>query len=174
MQRYQDFDKLTEAAARYALVETGTTYDDSAVQALMEAYLRLPLYDDVLPVLEKLEGKYKLAILSNGTLRSLQTLANHSGILFSLDYLLSVEPIRKYKPAREPYQLALDTLKCDKQQVNFVSSNHWDAVGATSFGFNTFWCDRLGTVPDKLGPSPHRTISGLDQLPSYLESINAL
>lgn len=168
MKRYQDFDKLTEAALRFALMDSEVHISDDGIRQLMSAYLNIPLYSDVFPLLQELEGSIKLSILSNGTFRSLQTLTEHAGILFSLDYLMSVEPIRTYKPAREPYQLALDTLKCDKEQILFVSSNGWDVTGAKSFGFQTAWCNRKSAPAEQLPFKPDKTVSSLKELSSFL------
>jgi 2-haloacid dehalogenase len=42
--------------------------------------------------------------------------------------------------------------------VLFVSSNSWDALGATWFGFKSFWVNRQGLPFETLGPRP--TYSG--------------
>ena len=39
----------------------------------------------------------------------------------------------------------------------FVSSNCWDAIGATWFGYTTLWINRFGLPLDELGASPTRT-----------------
>ena len=39
----------------------------------------------------------------------------------------------------------------------FVSSNGWDAVGATWFGFTTLWVNRQGAPLERLGTAPHHT-----------------
>ncbi|MDP4612756.1 MAG: haloacid dehalogenase, partial [Limnohabitans sp.] len=41
--------------------------------------------------------------------------------------------------------------------VLFVSSNAWDALGATWFGFCTLWINRQGLPPEAMGPAPHHT-----------------
>lgn len=164
MGRYQDFDKLTEAALRFALLDNDIQPSEDTVRALMSAYLHVPLYPDVRPLFDRLENQIKLSILSNGTFKSLQTLTERAEILFSLDYLMSVEPIRMYKPARQPYQLALDTLKCDKSQIMFVSSNGWDVTGAKSFGFHTVWCNRKSMPFEQLGFASDETVSSLKDI----------
>jgi 2-haloacid dehalogenase len=39
----------------------------------------------------------------------------------------------------------------------FVSSNGWDVMGATWFGFRTLWVNRQGLPPEAVGPAPHAT-----------------
>ncbi|WAH38706.1 haloacid dehalogenase type II [Alicyclobacillus dauci] len=167
MNRFQDFDKLTDLALKFALQDNGV-YDEKIVRRLVQAYVSLPLYDDVRGVLDELATNHKLAILSNGTFRSLQTLTNSAGVMFSFDYILSTEPIRTYKPAREAYDLALQKLGNEKSDIVFVSSNHWDVTGAKAFGFRTYWCNRTGQTPDPLSPAPDGIITSLADLPSLL------
>ncbi|GMA60132.1 haloacid dehalogenase type II [Alicyclobacillus fastidiosus] len=152
MNRFLDFDKATDAAFRFALRDARVDEEriSTLVPRLLQAHDTLPLFEDVKGALETLGEQHKLLILSNGTFRSLQTLTNTQGILFSFDYILSTEPIRTYKPTRAAYQLVLDTLTCDKADVVFVSSNHWDVTGSKAFGFKTYWCNRAGRVADEV------------------------
>jgi len=55
-------------------------------------------------------------------------------------------------------------LKVPKQDIGFVSSNCWDALGAKSFGFQVFWIDRPGAPLDRLGFAPDRTVVSLAEL----------
>lgn len=163
MNRYQDFDKLTELALTFAL-QDASIEDLSVKTQLLSAYDTLPLFDDVTSTLDVLAESHKLAILSNATFRSLQKMTDAQGILFSFDYLLSVEPIRLYKPSRAAYQLAVDALHCEKSEIMFVSSNYWDVVGAKSFGFETVWCNRDGRIPDPIAPAPDKVVTSLHAL----------
>jgi 2-haloacid dehalogenase len=48
----------------------------------------------------------------------------------------------------------------EKQEILFVSSNAWDALGATWFGFLTLWVNRQGLPYETIGPTP--TYTGRD------------
>ena len=39
----------------------------------------------------------------------------------------------------------------------FVSSNAWDALGATWYGYQTLWVNRYQLPFEELGTQPHRT-----------------
>ena len=41
--------------------------------------------------------------------------------------------------------------------ILFVSSNGWDAIGATWFGYTTLWVNRAGLPPEELGTQPTHT-----------------
>lgn len=171
MNRYQDFDKLTQQALLFTLRSMNVPNEQTACAKLLEALDSLPLHDDVKTTLDNLNtAAHKLVVLSNGTFRALQKLADAQNILFSFDYLLSATPLRTYKPTRAAYQLVLDTTHCEKTDVIFVSANDWDTAGAKAFGFRSIWCNRQTAVSDTLGPQPNNTIASLYELPSLLQS----
>jgi 2-haloacid dehalogenase len=68
----------------------------------------------------------------------------------------------------EVYQLAVERLGVSKENIGFVSSNCWDALGAKSFGFTVFWINRTGAPVDRLGFRPDALLGSLGDLPEVL------
>ncbi len=161
MGRYRPFSQVTREALAHACEALGLPLSKENEEGLMKEYLRLSLFPDVLPSFKKIGG-VKLAILSNGSPDMLGPLVANSGLL--LDAVLSVDPLELYKPAPRVYQLAVERLGVAKQAVGFVSSNCWDALGASAFGFRVFWINRARAPLDRLELSPERTISSLAEL----------
>jgi hypothetical protein len=91
-----------------------------------------------------------------------QRLARTSGLAF--DAVLSVDEVKVYKPAPVVYQLAVERLGASKEEIGFVSSNCWDALGAKSFGFQVWWINRGGAPVDRLDFSPDAVLSTLGDL----------
>ncbi len=168
MQRYVPFSRVTEDALRYACAALGLALSDAQLAALMQQYLKLSPYPDALPALESLRGR-KLAILSNGSPDMLDPLVAASGLDKVLDAVLSVAEVRIFKPDPRVYQIAVDRLGVPKEAIGFVSSNCWDACGAKSFGFSTYWINRGGAPLDALDAAPDRTISRLTELAALLD-----
>lgn len=110
----------------------------------------------------------KLAILSNGSPDMLDPLAANSGLDQVLDAVLSVAEVEMFKPDPRVYQIAVDRLGVAKEAIGFVSSNCWDACGAKSFGFRTFWINRAGAPLDALDAKPDHTISRFTDLGALL------
>jgi 2-haloacid dehalogenase len=127
----------------------------------MAEYNMLAPFGDVVPTFDKLRGA-KRAILSNGSPDMLEPLVAHSGL--ELDALMSVDELQVYKPAPRVYALAVAKLGVPKEQIAFVSSNCWDALGAKSFGFNVFWINRAHAPVERLGFRPDRIVSGLNEI----------
>jgi 2-haloacid dehalogenase len=88
--------------------------------------------------------------------------------LFS--HVLSTDRVRSYKPARAAYQLGVDILGLDPEEVLFVAFAGWDVAGAAWFGYPTYWLNRIGAVPEELGVSPEGTGSDLRALLSFLQA----
>jgi 2-haloacid dehalogenase len=159
MGRYVPFSQVTRDALGWACESLGLSSDHAS--DLMDEYLRLALYPDVKEALQKIKG-VKRAILSNGSPDMLDPLVKQSGLAF--DAVLSVDAVKVYKPAPPVYELAVKKLGIPKEEIGFVSSNGWDAVGAKSFGFQVFWVNRSGAPADRLGFAPDRTLASLLEL----------
>lgn len=160
MRRYAPFSQITREALAYACESLKLPLDGATEDALMQEYLRLAPYPDVAGALAKLKGKK--AILTNGSPDMIEPLVKHSGLKF--DAVLSVDEVRQFKPVPEVYQLAIDRLGVSKENIGFVSSNCWDALGAKSFGFTVYWINRAGAPVDRLGFQPDRIVGGLDEV----------
>lgn len=165
---YVDFWHITGQSLDYALAILGLN-DPALRSRLMEMYFVLDAYPDVHETLAALRAAgVKTAILSNGS-PSMLTAAVHRAVLESfLDAVISVDPVRIYKPHPTVYQLAIDRLRISAKRIAFLSSNYWDASGAALFGFRVIWINRLGAMPDPLPGKPEREIGSLSALPALL------
>ncbi|HVN33987.1 MAG TPA: haloacid dehalogenase type II [Casimicrobiaceae bacterium] len=160
-----DFAALTARALDYALASLGIDLGAGAHAQLCDAYLALSPFPDAAAALSGLAPRPRW-ILSNGTLAMLEPLVRRSGLGAHLDGVLSVDAAGIFKPSPRVYQLAVDALRLPPSQIGFVSSNCWDAIGARSFGFTTFWINRLGAPADRHGTPPDLIIDTLADLPS--------
>jgi len=167
MGRYEEFESVTQAALIHSCAALGLNLDSAGSRLLLDEYRRLATYPDVHDVLQSLH-RVKLAILSNGSRQMLEAAVRNAGLEPLFDAVLSVDPLRIFKPHPRVYQLAVDTLAVHSDRIAFVSSNYWDACGATSFGFRAFWVNRARVQPDELGHRPHRSLQRLDELPAAL------
>jgi 2-haloacid dehalogenase len=162
-----DFAALTARALDYALASLEIDLDEGDRARLRDAYLALSPYPDAAPALSALAPRPRW-ILSNGTLAMLEPLVRRSGLGAHLDGVLSVDAAGIFKPSPRAYQLAVDLLQLPPSRIGFVSSNCWDAIGAKTFGYTTFWINRLQAPADRHGEPPDRIIRTLADLPSLV------
>ena len=155
---YQSFWDLTRASLRYALARLGLVHTHADEDALMAQYAQLSPFPENLGVLQALRQRgVATAILSNGSPEMLQSAVHSAGMSEWLDAVLSVDSVRQFKTTPTGYQIVTDHFGFAPAEVLFVSSNAWDALGATWFGFTTLWVNRQGLPPETIGPAPHHT-----------------
>jgi 2-haloacid dehalogenase len=151
--RYLEFWTLTQRALDYCF-ERFPSVDRKLRGALLDAYLKLDAYPDALHVLRELKRRgERTAILTNGSPAMVGAAVEAAGLKGSLDAVLSVDAVMMFKPRPEVYALVTREFNCKPDEVVFVSSNRWDAMGATAFGFRTVWINR-GRTPDEYPDFP--------------------
>lgn len=168
MGSHADFWQVTGEALDFALAAHGI--EDQALRGrLMELYLSLEAYPDVVPALSRLRAAGRqTAILSNGSPTMLDAAVESAGLNAILDASLSIEEVGIYKPDSRVYQLAVDRLGVEAARICFVSTNCWDAHGAAHFGFTVAWMNRFGQQDERLPGAPAAIMQGLDALPGLL------
>ena len=115
-------------------------------------YERLAPFPENRAVLVALrERGVRAGILSNGDPDMLEAVVRHAGFAELLDPVLSVEGTGRFKTDPATYALGTAPSSCGADEVLFVSSNCWDAIGATWFGYTTLWVNRFGLPLDELG-----------------------
>lgn len=168
MQRYKPFDEITKDALNYACKENGAELSKENEKRLMDAYLKLDLFEEVETVLQQLSQK-KLVVFSNGSKNMIDPLVEQSNIRSSIDLVISADEIKQYKPTPAAYNHALEQLELKREEILFMSSNPWDITGAKSFGFHTAWINRKDLVYEELNIQPDTVYSDLSGIMEWIE-----
>jgi 2-haloacid dehalogenase len=136
---------------------------------LLDSYLHLSLWPDTVATLELLRRSgIPVIALSNFSPAMLRANAEHAHILDLVDALVSTDENRTYKPDPRAYQLGVDRLHLAKSAIVFAASAGWDAAGAKSFGYPTFWVNRANQPTEQLGIAPDATSPSLAGLLEFL------
>jgi 2-haloacid dehalogenase len=155
--RYRPFWELTRAGLRYAALRLGLALDAGGEDRLMNQYRHLSSFPENREVLAELKARGILAgILSNGDPEMLGVAVKSAGFQPFLAHVLSVDGVRKYKTDPATYALGTQAFDLPARQILFVSSNCWDAIGATWFGYTTLWVNRSGLPLEQLDTAPTR------------------
>ena len=162
---YQPFWDLTRASLRYTLERLKLPHTVSSEDALMDQYARLQAFPENIGVLQQLRARgLPAAILSNGSVAMLESAVASAGLAGLLEKVISVDAIRLFKTCPKSYALVLDAFPVRAEEVLFVSSNAWDALGATWFGFKTLWVNRQSLPYEAIGPRPTYVGSNLTKV----------
>ncbi len=160
--RYRPFWDLTRAGLRYAALRLGLALDGAAEDRLMNQYRHLSAFPENREVLAELQRRgVPTGILSNGDPDMLQVAVRSAGLAEHLQHVLSVHGVQRYKTDPAAYALGPAALKLAPREILFVSSNGWDAIGATWFGYTTLWVNRAGLPLEALDTEPTRTGNSL-------------
>jgi 2-haloacid dehalogenase len=153
----RSFRDCTRAGLRFAAKRLGLALGSAAENELMACYDRLEPFAENRAVLEALQRRgIRAGVLSNGDPDMLEAVVANAGFSGLLDPVLSVEGTGRFKTDPATYALGTAAFGLAASEVLFVSSNCWDAIGATWFGYTTLWINRFGLPLDELGAAPTR------------------
>ncbi len=172
MDAHTDFWEVTQNGLDYALEASSLSADSKLRERLLALYWELEAYEEVPKMLSDLKvAGLQTAILSNGSPDMLNGAVKSAGLTEVLDDVLSVEDVGIFKPDPSVYQMVCDRFSCTPAEVLFVSSNGWDAAGATKFGFQTVWVNRADEPVDRLPWVPKTTLNTLHNIPDMAKTL---
>jgi len=170
-ERYADFWQVTEDALVYASKALRLDLTVERRNTLMQAYLQLRPWPDAVPALRALkQAGFRLAFLSNFTPRMLETCVRNGELDDLFEHRLSTDAIRSYKPAPRAYRMAIEAFRLERKEILFVAFAGWDAAGARSFGYQTFWVNRLKLPAEELGETADAAGDSLADLVTLLST----
>jgi 2-haloacid dehalogenase len=166
--RHADFWQVTCDALDFTM-ESMEISDSKLRNRLMELFLTLDPFPEIRTVLSQLKERgTQLAILSNGTPDMLGAAVENAKLESYFDAVISVEEAGVFKPHPKVYQLALDRLSMQAEEISFQSANAWDAYAASAFGMRVVWCNRYGQRAERLPGKPDYEVTSLDELPALV------
>jgi 2-haloacid dehalogenase len=170
MKKYQNFDVCTAQALRFVCRQFGISIEEETIRNLLEKYLQLPAYPDVPGALAELESRgYKLVACSNGTESAVRGLLERAGVLSRFKGIVSVDPLRTFKPDPAVYEQLVAQVHTQKERVWLISSNPFDVIGAKGCGLRTAWVQRdPKRIFDPWEFEPDLVVHGLDELAGKL------
>lgn len=168
--QYRDFHEVTGDALAWAARSLRLPLPAIDHAQLLDAYLTLRPFPENLEVLRELHRRGAvLGTLSNGTPAMLKAAIESAGMQDLLQHVLSVDAVRRYKTDPSAYGLGTAAIDAPASGIVFVSSNCWDAIGATWFGYRTFWVNRSGAPVDEMGILPNGTGASLVDLLAFVD-----
>jgi 2-haloacid dehalogenase len=173
MKKYRTFDACTAQALRFVSAQFGIALSEEAQADLLSKYQQLPAYPDVTAALSELAGLgFIIAACSNGTESAVRGALDHAGVLSRFSRIVSVDPIRTFKPDPAVYEHLVAELRTPRDRVWLISSNPFDVIGAKACGLCTAWVRRdPKRAFDPWEFEPDMVVNGLKELSGKLSVV---
>jgi 2-haloacid dehalogenase len=154
-----------EQLVRDAAVATGLPA--AMADALEARWLELSPWSGAQAALDRLQGRTKLAVVTNCSIR----LGTQAAERFAThwDCIVTAEEAGCYKPDPRPYRLALAKLGVAPQDAAFVAGSGYDLFGTSAVGLCTYWHNRVGLARPDGAPAAALERPTLDDLLPWLE-----
>lgn len=127
------------------------------------------LIEDAAEVLQVLQGKYRVAILTNGMQAVARPRLARSAIREHVSEMIISEEVGFSKPAKEFFDAAFARLGNPSRRSALMIGDGWnsDMVGAIQYGVDACWYNP-GGKPRPAGPGVTREIANLRELVGWL------
>ena len=160
---YHDFASLAGAAFQVLAAQHEVPLGEGDLAAIVGGMKQLPPHPDVRDSLERLRSAgFRLATLTNSSKGMVSAQMNNADLSEFFEAQLSVDEVRRFKPAPEVYQMAASKLGVPIEQVRLVAAHDWDVFGALRAGCTGAFVARGGRsyhplyqAPDIAGPDMH-------------------
>jgi len=175
-----DQDYLRRAFAELLARHAGR--DDTLADEMFERYVEgwpehVGLFPDVLPTLEVLHGRYRLAVVSNGLGPDQRSKVERLGLEPYISALAISGDLGVLKPDPAIFEHALESLGVEKGRAIHIGDDLYaDVGGAHAAGLAAgIWLNRTGGASEETRPpsgravdAPDAELRSLDELPALL------
>jgi 2-haloacid dehalogenase len=162
---YQPFDRLARAALEMVAAQHERTLDASSRDAILDGLTTLPPHADVASAIDVLRAAgIRLAALTNGTAKNATKQLRHARLADKFEAIFSVDQVKRYKPAPEPYRFAARSLGVTPRMAYLVAAHAWDIAGAHAAGLSTVFVRRPGKALNPAAPPPDIEVGNLSEL----------
>ncbi len=148
---YRPFPEIAISALASA---TDHAITGDAARAIVAGFAELEPHPDVGPaMLRTHEAGAHVVTLTNGSARTTNALLTRAGVDQYVEQTLSVDDVRRWKPAPDVYHLVAKAFDLTPDQTALIAAHSWDTHGAHRAGLVTGWVSRLeGRFPDIFDP----------------------
>jgi len=167
MMGHSGYLEVARRGILYVLRQNQVSFTYDEVDQLMESWQDLVPFEDSVPGLTLLKGRYRLVGLSNGEQSYLEHLAKNR-IRFDFDELISVERAGFFKPYPGVYRAGARILKAEPQELMHVAAHSFDIMGARSCGFRGAWVNRYKLPFEETPYQPDIVVNDFRELATRL------
>ena len=156
------YREIGERSVAYVMDRAGILYTMDEVRALVDNIVRLRPFPEVPAALDRLRGRYRLIVLSNGDPDMLENAKPHHGVAF--ERVISVAEANSFKPHVATYTKAAELAGVRMEQVLFIANHAFDCIGAKAAGMRTAFIDRRQRPFGATPPQPDLLVQSMSAL----------
>jgi 2-haloacid dehalogenase len=144
--RYLSYRGVLAGVLRAVGDDLGFTPAGSELDAFSSSVGEWPPFADSPAALERLGRRFRLGVITNCDDDLFARSAERLGV--KLDWVITAERARSYKPSHRNFELALETIGLPPERVLHVAQSLFhDHVPAKEVGLSTVWVDRRRGKP---------------------------
>ncbi len=152
---YFDFAALAGAALDMIASSRHVSVVESDKKNILSSMLELPPHPEVADSLQILrDNGLRLVTLTNSSQGAVERQIANAGLGKFFERNFSIDKVRRYKPAPEPYQMVAGELGVRIGDLRLVAAHAWDVLGAMRAGASAAFVERPGKILFPLVPPP--------------------
>lgn len=170
---FMTFAEVAAASLDVVATNYGVRLENVRAVDVLAGLAELPAHPDVRPALERARAAAVPVItLTNGSAANTRVLLSQAGVADLVERNVSIDEIGHWKPHREVYLRAAETMGVEPGRTALVAAHAWDTHGAKQAGLVSGWVQREDVrysaamaVPDVRGGTLFDVVDGLLALP---------
>ncbi len=171
---YRNFGEVAQSALQMIAAARAMPLSVDAPHELVAALRTLPPHPEVPAALRRLRASgFRMVALTNSPPAIAEAQLSHAGLTPFLERIFSVESVRRYKPAPEPYQMVAAELGVPPAQLRMIAAHAWDIGGAMRAGYAAAFVARPGKSTFPLFPPPDITGADLTEVVDAILKVEA-
>jgi len=165
LDQYRPFGEIGVESLLTVAKKRGLAMRGEDAEAIVSTMVSLPPHPEVYNALERLfDAGFVMVALTNGSTKAANDQIENAGLHPFIRRVISVEEVRKFKPAPEPYHHAADVMDVEIGEMMLAAAHDWDCAGAMAVGAQSAFIKREGVVwslPSSLPELVVEDIAGL-------------
>ncbi len=152
---YTNFGNVAKGSLQMIAARRDVVLTDEGMKQILGGLRALPAHPEVTVSLDLLKkAGFRMAALTNSALPVLEAQVTYAGLKEYFDRLITVDTVKRFKPAPEVYREAARALGVTTSDIRMVAAHSWDVGGAMQAGCSAAFVARPGMVLDPLFPKP--------------------
>jgi 2-haloacid dehalogenase len=152
---YSDFGAIGGAALDMTAASRGVSLSADDRTAILSGMRSLPPHPDIQEGLTRLrQAGFRMVTLTNSAPAVVEQQVKNAGLTEFFERSFSVDAVRRFKPAPDPYRHVAKELRVEASELRMVAAHAWDVVGALQAGWAAAFVARPGKVLYPLAPRP--------------------